>query len=121
MISVPTKAFAAPDCVISHSEQFAALGSHALIITGRSSSRLNGSLDDVISALSKHSIAYTIFDRVEENPSVETVMDAREKGLECGADFVIGVGGGSPLDAAKAIALMMKNRDKTWEYLYEAG
>lgn len=48
-------------------------------------------------------------------------MAARDMGLECGADFVIGIGGGSPLDAAKAVALMMKNSEKSWEYLYETA
>lgn len=116
---MPTKVFSEINCIASHSAELAALGSHALIVTGQNSSKLNGSLDDVINALKKHSVAYTVFDRTEENPSVETVMSARDTGLRCGADFVIGIGGGSPLDAAKAIALMMKNSDKEWGFLYE--
>ena len=116
---MPTKLYSESGCIGKHSAELAALGSHALIITGKSSSKLNGSLDDVISALESRSVKYTIFDRVEENPSVGTVMAARDEGLACGADFVIGIGGGSPLDAAKAAALMMKNREKTWEFLYE--
>ncbi len=115
---MPTRVFSEKNCIEKHSAELAALGSHALIITGKSSSKLNSSLDDVISALKKHSVKYTVFDSVEENPSVETVMDARSTGLECGADFVIGIGGGSPLDAAKAAALMIKNREKPWDFLY---
>lgn len=116
---MPTKLYSEINCVEKHSRELASLGKHALIVTGKSSSKQNGSLDDVISALKKHSVAYTVFDRTEENPSVETVMAARDIGLECGADFIIGIGGGSPLDAAKAAALMIKNSDMPWEFLYE--
>ena len=116
---LPTKIYSEPECVQAHGEELSALGSHALIVTGRSSSKANGSLDDVIAALEKNSVAYTLFDEVEENPSVETVMAARDTGLSCGADFVIGIGGGSPLDAAKAAALMIKNSGKPWQFMYE--
>ena len=118
---MPTRVYSEADCIARHAEELASLGSHALIVTGRSSSKINGSLDDVISALTKHSTAYTVFDKVEENPSVETVMAARDTGLENGADFVIGIGGGSPLDAAKAVALMIKNKDEPWSFLYETA
>lgn len=118
---MPTRIYSETECINRHSAELCALGSHALIITGKSSSARNGSLGDVICALSEHDRAYTVFDRVEENPSVETVMAACEAGLSAGADFVIGIGGGSPLDCAKAVAIMMKNREKSWEYLYEEG
>ena len=118
---MPTKLYSENNCIEKHSAELASLGTHALIITGRSSSKLNGSLSNLISALEKHSVKYTIFDKTEENPSVETVMAARDTGLDCGADFVVGLGGGSPLDAAKAAALMMKNREKSWEFLYETS
>ena len=116
---MPTKLCSEPDCVAAHAAELAALGTRALIVTGRSSSRKNGSLDDVTQALTAHHVPYTLFDQVEENPSVETVMTAREAGLANGADFVIGIGGGSPMDAAKAIALMLRHPDKDRHYLYE--
>ena len=116
---MPTKLYSEPDCIAAHAAELASLGTHALIVTGRSSSRKNGSLDDVIQVLTAHHIQFTVFDQVEENPSVETVMSACEMGLSNGADFVIGIGGGSPMDAAKAIALMMKHPDKGQSYLYE--
>lgn len=118
---LPTKIYSEPECVKDHGHELASLGSHALIVTGKNSSKLNGSLDDVTAALKKNLTAYTVFDDVEENPSVETVMAARDTGVSCGADFVIGIGGGSALDAAKAAALMIKNKDCSWELMYSAS
>lgn len=116
---LPVEVYEEENCVKNHSSKLAALGSRALIVTGRRSSKINGSLADVTEALEREGREYVIFDRVEENPSVETVMEAREEGLRAGADFVVGVGGGSPLDASKAVAFMMCHRDRDASYLYE--
>lgn len=96
-------------------------GSRALIVTGRSSAKKSGALADVERVLDENGIHHVLFDEVEENPSTGTVIRAREMGLMGQVDFVIGIGGGSPLDAAKAIALMIKNHDEEKDYLYESG
>ena len=59
-------------------------------------------------------ISYQIFDQIEENPSVESVGKAAEAGKKFNSDFVIGIGGGSPLDAAKAVALLIADRVFLW-------
>lgn len=115
---MPVKVFQEKECVLNHREELVALGNKALIVTGRHSSRINGALSDVEEALRSRNREYVIFDQIEENPSIETVMKARDFALEQGADYVIGIGGGSPLDAAKAIALMMKNSDRDEDLLY---
>jgi len=117
---MPTKVYSETDCIKNHGTEMVAFGTKAMIITGRRSSRSNGSLHDVETILKKENVSYSIFDEVEENPSVETVMRAREMGIKENVDFVIGVGGGSPLDAAKAISLMIANPEETEEVLYEA-
>ena len=104
---MPTKVYSEKNCVENHSRELAALGTKAMVVTGKHSSRINGSLEDVTGALERERVPYVVFDDIEENPSVETVMRARALGIKEGADFVIGVGGGSPMDASKAIALMM--------------
>lgn len=118
---MPTKVYCETDCVRAHAKELVSFGKKALIVTGRSSAFRNGSLRDVRDALSSQGVAYAVFSEVEENPSVETVMKGRAQGLSEGADFVIGIGGGSPMDAAKAIALMIRRRDDGAEYLYDAN
>ena len=108
-IYMPTKVYSENDCVMNHRDELASLGSKAMIVTGKHSSRVNGSLLDVEKALQEEETKYVIFDDIEENPSIETVMKATELGRKEQVDFVVGIGGGSPMDAAKAIALMIAN------------
>lgn len=119
MLFMPTIVFSEENCVRNHSNEFALMGTKAMIVTGKHSSRANGSLEDVKGTLKSQNVSYVVFDDIEENPSVETVMKARDEGIKEGVDFVVGIGGGSPLDAAKAIALMIANPDKDENVLYE--
>ena len=115
---MPTRVYSEEDCVVRHAKEIAALGSKAMIVTGRNSAKKTGALQDVLAALGD--VPSIIFDRIEENPSVETVMEARKIAVDEGVDFFIGIGGGSPMDASKAIALMAANPGETEEVFYEA-
>lgn len=106
---MPTKIIWGKNVIVDNYKLFSEMGKKALIVTGRSSSKKNGSLDDVIMALKKGGIKYSIFDEVEENPSVSNVVKGANSGLD--SDFIIGIGGGSPIDAAKAIAVIIKNNN----------
>ena len=116
---MPTKIYSEKNVVKKHGKEMASYGSKAMIVTGKHSSRVNGSLRDVEEVLIEENIDYIIFDDVEENPSIETIMKARKIGIREGADFVIGIGGGSPLDAAKAISMMIANPKETEDVFYE--
>ncbi len=115
---MPTRVFEEENAVKHHRDDMAALGQKALIVTGRHSAVSCGAYDDITEALDACGVAHCVFNQVEENPSTETIMLARNFGLAEGADFVIGVGGGSPLDASKAIALMMAHPFEGIGYLY---
>lgn len=117
---VPTDIYVEKNCVINHKQDIINMGSRAFIVTGRHSAKMNGSLEDVTSVLTEAGIPYEIFDEVEENPSVETIVNAARVGKEFQADYVIGIGGGSPLDASKAISLLMANPEEDGSCLYEA-
>lgn len=106
---MPVRIHFGQDSVLKNKQEFEKLGKKALIVTGRSSSKRNGSLDEVIKVLKEALIEYFIFDEVEENPSLETVEKAAALGYKNQVDFVVGIGGGSPMDAAKAIAVFIKN------------
>ncbi len=106
---MPTKVYMEHDCVLNHADELASFGTKAFIVTGAHSSKVNGSLSDVQNALDSQGIGYFVFDQVEANPSVETVSEGATEALEQGCDFFIGVGGGSPMDAAKAMAVLAKN------------
>ncbi len=116
---LPTMVFQEKEAVKNHSRQMAGYGKKAFLVTGRKSSRENGALQDVANGLEAYQTAYVVYDRIVENPTVENIMEASEIGRAEGCDFVIGIGGGSPLDAAKAVALMIQNRDSAKEVLYE--
>ena len=73
---LPTMVFQERDAVRNHSEQMAHYGKKALIVTGKSSSKKNGALQDVTDGLKKYNTSYVIFDKIEENPSVESIMEA---------------------------------------------
>ena len=108
---MPTKVIVGKDCVRENSDVFK-IGKKALIVTGKNSAKLSGALDDVKYALEKNNIEYVIFDKVMSNPTVECVYDGAETAMEEEVDFVIAIGGGSPMDAAKAAAARLARPDK---------
>ncbi len=107
---MPTKVFDGVDCVKKNAAAFKELGNKALIVTGKNSAKLCGALADITEALESCDIRYDIFDKIMSNPTIEVVYEGAEMAHSVGSDFIIGIGGGSPMDAAKAIALLYKNR-----------
>lgn len=116
---MPVRLFNEENAVWNHRKELAALGKKALLVTGKNSAKRNGAYDDLINALDAEKVDYVLFDQVEENPSIETVMQARGLGVAEKVDFVIAIGGGSPMDAGKSIALMLHHKEKDASYLYE--
>jgi len=114
---MPAKVYFGKNCIIDNKEVFLSLGKKALIFTGRHSAKINGSLKDVTDALDAVGIGYLVFDEVEENPSLETIERASKIGIENGTDFVIGIGGGSPMDAAKGASFLIANPGKSADVL----
>ena len=106
---MPTRAYFGAGCIGQNSSELTLLGNKAIIVTGGRSARESGALKDICSALDEHKIEYSIFDKVENNPSTDTVKAGGIEAKKAGADFVIGIGGGSPLDAAKAVAVLAVN------------
>jgi len=85
-------------------ERAATLGSKALLVTGRSAMREAGVTDRAIALLEKAGVEAATFERVEHDPDITTVDAGRAALRRERCDVVIGLGGGSAIDAAKAIA-----------------
>lgn len=75
-----------------------------------------GILKKVTKLLQEAQIPFQSFTEVEREPHVTTINQATNKAKSFGADLVIGIGGGSALDAAKAVAVMMKNKGEITQY-----
>ncbi len=98
-------------------EQAAEHGSHALLVTGRSSARKSGLLDRASKLMQDNGMKVTVFDRVEPNPTDASVDEGGELARAEGCDVVVAVGGGSTMDAAKGIAVAATHDGPVAEYL----
>lgn len=114
---VPTKAlFGAGELNNLHKQ--ALPGRRAmLVISNGKSTRENGYLARTEEQLAKAGVEYFVFDKVEANPLKSTVMEGGAFAREHGCDFVVALGGGSVMDASKAIALMATNGGDLWDYV----
>lgn len=100
------------------------LGKRAYIVTGANSGRASGALADVTEALEQQDVAYSVFEGIGNNPNVRQCKQLGMEARAFGADFIIGIGGGSPLDAAKAIAVFACNdidEQRLFQYGYDHG
>lgn len=93
-------------------------GKRALIVISNGKAiKENGYLSRLQYQLSIAKIDWSVFDKIEANPLKETVMIAANAAKISNCDFVIALGGGSVLDASKAIATMATNSGDLWDYV----
>ena len=92
-------------------------GKRAIVVVGGGSMKRFGFLDKVCDYLKQAGMEVCLFEGVEADPSVETVMRGAEKMREFQPDWIVSVGGGSPIDAAKAMWAFYEYPDTTFEQL----
>ena len=93
-------------------------GKKAMIaISNGKSTKKNGYLDRTISELTQAGIESFVFDKIEANPLDTTVMAGASFAKEHNCDFIVALGGGSVMDATKAIATMATNDGDVWDYV----
>lgn len=90
-----------------------------LVVSGRNAYKSSGAWDVIEKALKNNGIAYTNYAEVTPNPTADAVDAAAKQGKEFGAKAVMGIGGGSPIDAAKSVAIMLANEGVTARDIYE--
>ena len=88
------------------------LGTKPFIVTGKQSSKRNGALEKLKNAFPNA----IVFDEVEENPTIDTCNNAVEVCKKNQCDWIIGVGGGSPLDVSKVVAGLATNTGNCEQY-----
>ncbi len=94
---------------------------HGLVVTDPGI-RAAGILDSVLASLDEAEVAHTVYENVTPNPTLQEVDGGGTAAKDSGADFVIGVGGGSAIDAAKGVAVLVAMGGATSkEYLFGAG
>uniref|UniRef100_A0A7V3RFP5 Iron-containing alcohol dehydrogenase n=1 Tax=Mesoaciditoga lauensis TaxID=1495039 RepID=A0A7V3RFP5_9BACT len=98
------------------SVDFSLYGKKALIVTGKGgSAKRSGAIGDLTGMLDDQKISYDFFNEAEENPSFDTVDKGATFFRSKGCDFIVGVGGGSPMAVAKAISAAAKMNKKVAE------
>lgn len=92
-------------------------GKKAIVVVGGGSMRRFGFLDRVIDNLKYAGMEVRVFEGVEPDPSVDTVMKGAAAMREFGPNWIVSIGGGSPIDAAKAMWAFYEYPDTTFESL----
>ena len=93
-------------------------GKKALVVTGRNSTKKSGLLDRAVKYLSDAGVDSVVYDKVAQNPLTTTAMEAAQVAKDESCDVVVGVGGGSIMDCAKATAFLAMNDGDINDYIF---
>jgi len=113
---LPTKLLFGAGSVKQLGKETSKIGKKALLVTGSSSMRKTGVLDKVTEDLKANGVDVIVFDKIEPNPRDYTIDEAAKIVREEKVDIVIGLGGGSAMDASKAIAMTSSGTEPVWAY-----
>ena len=90
-----------------------------IVMSGRNAYKATGAWDVVEKALKDNGIGYVNYDKVTPNPTTVHVNEAATLAKDFGAKAVIAIGGGSPTDAGKSVAILLEYPEKTAEDIYD--
>lgn len=88
-----------------------------IVISNGKSTKANGSLAKTEEQLKQAGVETVLFDQIMANPLKSTIMEGAACAKAHGCDFLVALGGGSVMDAAKAIAAMATNEGDLWDYV----
>ena len=93
-------------------------GKKALLVVSNGRSVVkNGALAAVEQGLEQAGAAYVLFNKIQSNPLEPTIMEGVQAAREEGCDFIVGLGGGSVLDAAMISAMVPQKKGRLWDYV----
>ncbi|MCZ7568353.1 MAG: iron-containing alcohol dehydrogenase [Ardenticatenaceae bacterium] len=104
LFHLPTRVVTGVGCIAHLGDEAAILGSHALLVCGAGAARRVGFLDRLLGSLAAAGVAASLFAEVRGEPTIELVEAGIAQLRKDGCEIVVGVGGGSAMDTAKAIA-----------------
>jgi len=114
---LPTRIYFGEGAIGKVGEETWKFGKRALVVTGQGSARRTGALQKVENCLKEAKVEMVLFEGVEANPSLKTVERGAQLAKEKKCQVVIGLGGGSPMDAAKGMAILSTNPPPVDQYL----
>ena len=113
---LPTQVVSGRGCLATLGETVAGHGQHAMVVCGRSFARRTNLLDRVVGLLRQSEVSVVVYDRVTGEAELPVVRAGIELAREEGADVFVGLGGGSAIDTAKAIAGLARLPGDVSEY-----
>ena len=117
--SLPTTILFGNGMLQKAGENLKALGKSCFLVTGRHSVDKAGYLKTLTDQLDANKITYVHFNKISPNPK-STEVDTAAEMIRAGKfDMVVALGGGSVMDASKAIAMLAKNPGNIWDYMYK--
>lgn len=90
-----------------------------IVVSGKGAYKITGAWDYVEKALNNNNIGFVNYAKVTPNPTTDAIDEATKMALDFGAKAVIAIGGGSPIDTGKSVAILMEYPEKTAADLYE--
>jgi alcohol dehydrogenase YqhD (iron-dependent ADH family) len=117
-IHIPTRIYFGKEKADAFFDRLHDYGTNVLLVIGGGSVKKLGYLDEVTAALEKRGMEITLFKGIEPNPHAQTIDKAAAIGKENDVDFVLAFGGGSVMDASKAIAgLIHDDEPEIWPFV----
>ena len=109
---LPEVTFIGENALAAAEEEIAKLGKKALIVAGRSMIR-QGHVSAIQEMLERHSVGSAVFSDIPGEPTDRMIEEGHKVYQKEGCDFIIGIGGGSPLDSAKAVGILATSGGRT--------
>ena len=113
---IPTTVYFGKDQVVALESELKKRATKVLIVTGKGNVKKHGIFDDVVKEIKKANIPYVELSGIKPNPSLKSVYDGIEICKKESVDFILAVGGGSVVDASKAIAAGVKYKKDVWDF-----